>query len=111
MGVDYKLFFESNPYELSAYDKAFRIKNSITDLHNWQLGRYFISAIACSFNKDNKYPEKPLFSDMEKETNDDPEANERMGALEMEQWVALLSSQGTLPETQINDIPTKETGT
>ena len=104
LGVDYNTFFECNPYELRAYDKAFEMKASMKDIQNWQLGQYFICAIASSFNKNNKYPEKPMFSDPQKAIQD-PEANERIAAMEIEQWVAILKSQGTLPETQINDIP------
>ncbi len=103
LGVDYKTFMECNPYELRAFDRAFNKKHMTIDTLMWEMGVYVRIAVASTFNKDNKYPEKPLFS-QEESISSDPQANERLAALEMDQYIKVLMQQGNLPETTIADI-------
>ncbi len=64
MGVDYDRFWEMNPKELEPFVKAFELKTKYNDVMAWQQGIYIRAAIASSMDKKNKYPEKPIFSDL-----------------------------------------------
>jgi len=107
IGVDYNTFMERNPYELRAYDKAFKIKRGIEDSRDWTMGQYMMSAINTVLShmmdkhSNAKYIEKPIYSE-DRALSDDPEANERLAVAEMEQFIAVLTQQGDLPETKIN---------
>lgn len=107
LGVDYNTFMECNPYELRAYDRAFKIKKEIQDYRDWTMGQYMMSAVSTVLShmidkhSNAKYIEKPIHSDGNS-LSDDPEANERLAVAEMEQFIAVLHQQGDLPETQIN---------
>ena len=97
---------ELNPYELSAYDKAYKKRRLIEDEQNWTLGIYFGRAISSCFSKDkSSYPDKPLLSqDTDLATAIDPEANERLAVAEMQCWIALLDKQSNLPDTIMTDL-------
>ena len=60
IGVDYDLFWTLTPKSLSPFVKAFRLKQEYEDAQAWRLGGYIKMAIASSFSKNAKYPEKPL---------------------------------------------------
>lgn len=62
IGVDYELFWELNPKTLAPFIKAFSLKQKYDDTVAWQHGYYVLSAIACSFGKNKKYPDAPVFS-------------------------------------------------
>ena len=105
IGVDFKTFMECNPYELRAYDKAHNQKQQLFDGLMWQMGIYVRLAIGSAMNKENKYPENPMsLQKKELSTENDPEANERLAAAEMQVWIAALKKQGNLPETEFTDI-------
>ena len=74
------------------------------DARDWKMGRYMQSAIASIFGgKDAHYLDKPIL-DSEFATDVDPEANERLAAEEMRQYIMALNHQGNLPQTVIADI-------
>lgn len=70
MDVDYKLFWELNPEELIPFIKAFSLKRKQADVSAWQQGMYIRMAITSSFNKDAKYPTKPMMATQEETPED-----------------------------------------
>ena len=116
LGVDYKTFMESNPYEMSAYDKAFKIRRQVEDERDWYMGQYVASAFATvlsgAFSKSNKqsYVEKPFFANLlndEENAEKDVEYAEKKAMLEMQTYISLLQKENKLPPTIIKDIPHK----
>lgn len=65
IGVDYDLFWTLNPKSLSPFIKAFSLRQKYDDAMAWQAGVYVRMAIASSFSKDVKYPNKPLMDKAE----------------------------------------------
>jgi hypothetical protein len=62
IGVDYDLFWTLNPKSLQPFHRAFILKQKYDDTVSWQLGNYIRIAIASSFNKSAKYPDRPATS-------------------------------------------------
>lgn len=62
IGVDYDLFWTLNPKSLSPFVKAFRLRQEYEDSMAWQLGGYIRMAIASNFNKQAKYPSRPMMA-------------------------------------------------
>lgn len=75
IGVDYELFWTLNPKSLSAFIKAFSLKQKYDDAMAWQAGMYIKLAIASSLGKDNKYPKKPF---LENESEQKPMSQEEI---------------------------------
>ena len=63
MGVNYDLFWTLNPKSLTPFIKAFILKQKYDDTLAWKQGAYIKMAIASSFGKNSKYPQKPLLED------------------------------------------------
>ena len=60
IGVDYDLFWKLNPKSLAPFVKAIKLRQEYDDSVAWQTGLYVKMAIASSFNKQSKYPERPM---------------------------------------------------
>lgn len=76
IGVDYDLFWTLNPKSLSPFIKAFDLKQKYDDTVAWQQGYYIRMAIASCFDKNAKYPSKPL-GNKEKDSEMDNEEIKR----------------------------------
>lgn len=106
IGVDYNLFMESNPYELTAFDKAYKLKRQMRDEENWMLGQYMMSAfgtvLSCSFSKKSKakYVKQPFLMD-EKDVN---KAKELSDIATMTKWAEDMQRDNKLPPTIFKDI-------
>lgn len=73
MGLDRDFVDDSTPKELEPYVEAHNIKRKERDADNWQLGIYFMRAIAVCFNFSNdkvEYFEKPIFEQIEYEQSE-----------------------------------------
>lgn len=119
LGVDYSFFMNSTPYEMQAYDKAYKLRRVREDERDWMLGQYVMSAfgtvLASAFSKHStaKYIEKPRLSELlEQEAFDslgDAERYEKKAMAEMQVYIGLLNKQNELPQTVFKDIKKKET--
>ena len=110
LGVDYQFFMQSNPFEMQAYDKAFKIKQQLEDERDWKMGQYNLLAFqtilshALSKKSNASYIKKPLLYQDGNEITGDIEANEKLAVIEMELFIAELKKRGDLPLTVITDI-------
>ncbi len=62
--MSYEVFWKLDPRKLKPFIEAFKqsqkLKQEETNMEAWIQGIYFQQAIASCFNKDAKYPEKPI---------------------------------------------------
>lgn len=68
LGVSYNDFWEMTPKELKPFVKAFSLRQELMDVNMWTQGAYIRLAIASCFNKQIKYPVKPIGSKPKVET-------------------------------------------
>lgn len=61
-GVSYNEFWDMTPNELKPFIKAFSLRQEMIDTNMWVLGSYVRAAIVSCFNKQAKYPAKPITS-------------------------------------------------
>ena len=102
VGVSYWEFWDTNPRILAVRDLAYEREVIRRDREMWQQGAYIFDAFGVvmsnAFRKKGstveKYPDKPRLQDFA-DTIDDPERNERLAAIEMEQYAKLLKNRGT----------------
>lgn len=101
----------STPYEMQAYDKAYKIRRVQEDERDWMMGQYILSAIGSFMPKSKaKYVEEPFLHKLLDDTDDsqDVERYEKKAMAEMQVYIGLLNSQNELPQTVFKDIK-KET--
>lgn len=60
IGVDYDLFWTLNPKLLAPFIKAFSLRQEYDNAMAWTNGMYIRLAIASSFDKNTKYPNRPI---------------------------------------------------
>jgi len=60
IGVDYDLFWTLNPKSIKPFIRAFELKQEHENQIAWLQGMYIRLAIISAFNKEAKYPSKPL---------------------------------------------------
>lgn len=70
MGVEHDYFWTLTPKSLQPFVKAFELKQEYDDTLAWTNGLYVTMAIASSFDKDSKYPDKPLSSNSKVDDNE-----------------------------------------
>lgn len=76
------MFWTLNPKELESFNKAFELSQEISDINNWQLGRYIQHAVAsCLFDKKATYPNKPFIYEQKLEERISEEERERIGKM------------------------------
>lgn len=105
IGVTWERFMDSCPKELEPYDTAHKNEIKEQDMlqHIWW-GNYGISALCFAmdhcFNKNPKseYIKKPIYEEIEVETNGYAESKEEIAVFEMKQRINLLRKSG-LPES------------
>lgn len=66
IGVDYDLFWTLNPKSMKPFVKAFELKQEHENQIAWLQGMYIRLAIISAFNKESKYPNKPLTDEKKK---------------------------------------------
>ena len=66
-GMTYDLFWFGDPQDYFVYADAYNEKQKEKDYLNWQLGQYIQCAIGSCFEKNCKYPDKPMFYAREEE--------------------------------------------
>lgn len=66
-GMTYNQFWFDDPQLYYTYEEVYLEKLKEKDCLNWQLGQYIQCAIGSCFEKNCKYPEKPMFYAREKE--------------------------------------------
>jgi hypothetical protein len=66
IGVDYDLFWTLNPKSMKPFVKAFELKQQHENQIAWLQGMYIRLAIISAFNKESKYPNKPLTDEKKK---------------------------------------------
>jgi hypothetical protein len=106
----------STPYEMQAYDKAYKIRRVQEDERDWMMGQYMLSAIgtvmSSAFSKHSKakYVEEPFLHKLLDDTDDsqDVERYEKKAMAEMQVYIGLLNSQNELPQTVFKDIDIKK---
>lgn len=101
IGISYWEFWDMNPRIMAVRSEAYERQVRQKDTQMWQMGQYIFTALGVvlgnAFRKKGavaqEYPKKPFMSDYFA-LMEDPEKNERLAALEMEQWARMLSRGG-----------------
>lgn len=66
-GMTYNQFWFDDPQLYYTYEEAYLDRLKEKDCLNWQLGQYIQCAIGSCFEKNCKYPDKPMFYAREEE--------------------------------------------
>lgn len=77
-GMTYNQFWFDDPQLYYTYEEAYIDRLKEKDCLNWQLGQYIQCAIGSCFEKNCKYPDKPMFYAREKENDNEPKNDMEM---------------------------------
>ena len=65
--MNYNQFWFDDPQLYYTYEEVYLDRLKEKDVLNWQLGQYILCAIGSCFEKNCKYPDKPMFYAHEEE--------------------------------------------
>lgn len=110
IGVTKDEFFHSTPYELEAYNEAYRLKREIEDEKAWLQARYNLEAFmvslshfACGLSgkrSNAEYMKMPMMQMKKELESDENNSNETIAVFEMKQRIRMMEASG-LPSSPI----------